>query len=251
MITENPSLELLKSVFSNICLLLQDIVIVFMAAGGLVGFPVSTSGLQPTLYQLRTQAWMLAIQHELEHNRVVEADYNGSNSDYQYIQTGVNRFPGGLPFTDLAGAPFVPIPNSSNQVIGSAGGDYNAEGSNYHVPNAPSFGNNLSTNRTDFINGFAQASAFPTPALEQQGRLGRNTFTGPGMANVNSEFAKDVKNMWSTPEGANLELRADIFNLFDLVNLTNPVSDLSSSLFGRSLSRNLPRPVQLGIHMDF
>jgi hypothetical protein len=71
------------------------------------------------------------------------------------------------------------------------------------------------------------------------------------MANVNSEFAKDVKNMWSTPECANLELRADIFNLFDLVNLTNPVSDLSSSLFGRSLSRNLPRPVQLGIHMNF
>ncbi|MEJ2010306.1 MAG: hypothetical protein P8Z30_19490, partial [Acidobacteriota bacterium] len=137
------------------------------------------------------------------------------------------------------------------QIVGNAGGDFNADGYSYDVPNQPAFGNSLSTNRSDFINGFASASAFPMPALGQEGNLGRNTFTGPGMANVDSEFAKAIKIKWFTSEGANLEFRADIFNLFNRVNLTNPVSDLSSSLFGHSLDQNLPRSVQFGVHINF
>lgn len=118
------------------------------------------------------------------------------------------------------------------------------------MPSQPAFGNNLSTNRSDFINGFARASTFPTPVLGQEGNLGRNTLTGSGMANVDSEFAKALKTKWFTSEGANLEFRADIFNLFNRVNLTNPISDLSNSLFGHSLSQNLPRALQLGTHIN-
>ncbi|MHB8655894.1 MAG: TonB-dependent receptor [Terriglobia bacterium] len=159
----------------------------------------------------------------------------------------------GLPFTVYTRASFNPIYDASGNVIGlkPGSGDFDADGYSYDVPNKPSFGNYKSTNRTSFINGFAPASAFPAPPFGQEGNLGRNTFIGPGMANINSEFSKSVKIPWFTSEGASLEVRADVFNLFNRVNLTEPISDLSSSLFGKSTGQNLPRSVQFGIHIEF
>ena len=75
---------------------------------------------------------------------------------------------------------------------------------------------------------------------------GRNTYIGPGLANVNSQFAKEFQ-----MERFAIEVRADILQLFNRVNLTNPVSDLSSGQFGYSTSQNLPRSEQLGLHFSF
>jgi len=47
------------------------------------------------------------------------------------------------------------------------------------------------------------------------------------------------------------EIRADIFNIFNRVNLTQPVSNLSSGQFGHSTSQNLPRSAQFGLHFSF
>src|SRR5579863_9603492 len=44
----------------------------------------------------------------------------------------------------VTSAPFVPVLNASGQVIGDAGGDYNADGYDYDLPNTPAFGNHLS-----------------------------------------------------------------------------------------------------------
>ncbi len=48
-----------------------------------------------------------------------------------------------------------------------------------------------------------------------------------------------------------LEFRADVFNLFNRVNLTQPNGDLSSNLFGQSTSQNLPRSWQFGLQFEF
>jgi hypothetical protein len=154
----------------------------------------------------------------------------------------------GLPFSVFTSASFNPVLDSSGNVIGlqPGSGDFNADGYGYDLPNAAPAGAVHTGNRSNFLTGFASASAFPTPALGQQGNVGRNTFTGPGLANVNTEFAKAVK--W---ERFSLEFRADVFNLFNRVNLTQPDSDLSSSLFGQSTSQNLPRSVQFGLRLDF
>jgi hypothetical protein len=71
------------------------------------------------------------------------------------------------------------------------------------------------------------------------------------LANVNVNFSKATKVPWFTSEGASLEFRAEIFNLFNRVNLGQPVADLSSGLFGRSVSQDLPRAVQFGLHLSF
>jgi hypothetical protein len=161
----------------------------------------------------------------------------------------------GSPFSVYCSAPFKPVyeipGDTSSPIVGNTGCDYNADGFDYDFPDQPSFGNYKSGNNTRFINGLFTASQFPAPPLGQEGDLGRNTFTGPGLANFNTEFAKAINIPWFTPEGASLEFRADFFNLFNRVNLNLPTSDIASAPFGRSTSAQQPRTVQLGIHISF
>ena len=145
----------------------------------------------------------------------------------------------GLPFSVYTGASY-------------PSGDYNADGFNYDQPNTPAFGNSISTSRSDFLVGLFKASDFPVPARGQKGNLGRNTFEGPGLANVNINAIKAVHIPWFTGhEGATLEMRGEIFNLLNRVNLTAPSSDLSSGLFGRSTGQRQPRALQLGLRIAF
>lgn len=346
------------------------------AAGGIVGLPVLTSGVQSSIDQPRTQIWMFAIQKELGRNLIAEADYNGSSSRHLYIQTDVNRFPGdlivnrgdqtrlnanfgpiifgrtigtadghygsfmltkrlshswslrgiytfgkstdemssndngtangeaifnpldvgaqhglsdfdvsrrftadsmatmpnifhsglsnailggwrmsnilvlqsGLPFTVYTSAAFNPVFDANGNVVGlkPGSGDFNADGYGYDVPNRPSPGTVKTGSRSDFLKGIASASAFPTPALGSEGNGGRNTYIGPGLASVNTEFAKEF-----AIERFQLEFRADVFNLFNRVNLTQPDSNLASGTFGHSTGQNLPRSEQFGLHLSF
>jgi hypothetical protein len=79
---------------------------------------------------------------------------------------------------------------------------------NWDFPNTPAFVNHFSVSRGAFIAGLFPASAFPVPVSRHQGNLG--------------------------------QLPAEMFTLLNHVNLTNPVSDLSNSLFGKSTGQNLP-----------
>jgi hypothetical protein len=123
-------------------------------------------------------------------------------------------------------------------------GDFNADGYDYDVPNAPSFGNNKSTNRSDFLNGVFSVSDFPIPALGTEGNLGRNTYNGPGLANVNLAASRTFKLPFLGQQGG-FQVRGEFLNLFNRVNLVNPVSDLSNGEFGKSTDQNLPRSIQV------
>jgi len=145
----------------------------------------------------------------------------------------------GLPFTVYTSSSY---PN----------GDYNADGFNWDIPNAPAFGNYISTSRGDYQKGLFKAADFPVPAKGMEGNLGRNTFDGPGLANVNLNVIKSTKIPWfKGTEGASLELRGEVFNLFNRVNLNQPSSDMASGLFGRSTSQKQPRAVQFGLRIAF
>jgi hypothetical protein len=129
-------------------------------------------------------------------------------------------------------------------------GDFNADGYNFDVPNVPSFGSNKATSRSDFLKGVFAVSDFPLPALGTEGNLGRNTYNGPGLANVNLAAARVFKLPFIGEQGG-LQIRGEILNLFNRVNLTNPVSDLSSGEFGRSTDQNLPRNIQVSGKIRF
>jgi hypothetical protein len=92
-------------------------------------------------------------------------------------------------------------------------GDFNADGFNWDDPNTLSLGNHISSSRSDFIRGLFPAAAFPIPTGGQQGNLSRNTFDGPGLANVNLNLVKTARIPWFVHEGATAQLRCEVFNL--------------------------------------
>ena len=82
----------------------------------------------------------------------------------------------------------------------------------------------------------------------QSGNSPRNSVRGPGMINTDLSFIKRM------PFAANkaLELRVECFNIFNRVNLGVPVTDLSSSSFGRiQATATNARELQLGVKFRF
>ncbi len=163
----------------------------------------------------------------------------------------------GLPFTVYNGAAFNPVFGANGQVTGNTGGDYNADGSNYDLPNTPSFGAHLPGQaRSKFLTGLFPASAFTAPNLGTEGSLGRNTYDQPGYNDVDFTLSKLFSTPWFGGERLRLEGKAEAFNVFNRVNLNGVNSDLSSgSLFGHStteLQRLVGgRSVQLHIRGSF
>lgn len=162
----------------------------------------------------------------------------------------------GTPFTVFCGRPFSPVRDASGRIVGNGGCDYNADGTNNDRPNTPSFGDSKSgLSNDDFLNGMLTASDFPAPGLGQRGNLGRNTFRGPRYFNVDLSLIKSFRIPWFATgggnEGANLQLRLEGFNVFNTLNLTNPVNDMSSPLFGKSVSALPARSFQLAGRLSF
>lgn len=110
-------------------------------------------------------------------------------------------------------------------------------------------------------NGTATAGATGTDF----GNVGRNVLRGPGQTNVDFSVIK----RFPLAETKNIELRAEFFNLFNQVNLANPISNLNAvpttsidpntgriignpGDFGRIVSTsNNPRLIQFAIKFNF
>lgn len=129
-------------------------------------------------------------------------------------------------------------------------GDYNADGFGYDVPNVPTFGSYVPTSRSNFLKGVFKASDFPVPAAGREGNLGRNTYDGPGLANVNLSLQRSFAVPLFGREGT-FQIRGVFLNLFNRVNLARPDGDLSSGTFGMSTDQILPRQIQVSAHLKF
>ena len=158
----------------------------------------------------------------------------------------------GLPFTVYTSAAFSPVFNSSGQVVGNKGGDYNADGYNYDVPDVPSFGSSISGKSPhQYLKGIFSASAFPTPPLGKEGDLGRNTYNQPGFNNVDLTAGKEFTTGFLFGDKLHMEFMAEFYNLFNRVNLHGVNSDLSSSLFGHSTDQLPARSIQMHLRARF
>jgi hypothetical protein len=152
----------------------------------------------------------------------------------------------GTPYSVVCNRGFIPVRNAAGVIVGNTGCDYNADGTNLDRPNVPAFGDSKSGSNDDFVNGIFRAADFPTPALGQPGNLGRNTFIGPGYFNVDLALVKSFR-----VTRADVQLRLESFNVFDTVNLFNPVSNLADPLFGRSTSALPGRIFQVSARLAF
>jgi hypothetical protein len=195
------------------------------------------------------------LPHVSSHSRFANALVNG------WQLSNITILQSGTPYSVYCNAPFNPVFNSSGQVIGNTGCDFNADGFNYDFPIAPANirkYNGLS--RSQFIAGgiFGCAATlcsntFPTPGLGQEGDLGRNTFIGPRFANTDLSLVKISKIPWFVgKEGANMEIRGEFFNAFNRVNISGVYGDLTNpAILGQANGTFPARNIQLGVRIEF
>jgi hypothetical protein len=129
-------------------------------------------------------------------------------------------------------------------------------------------GNSSSPQRPDLVPGVSltppggqsasqwiNSAAFAVPASGTFGNAPRNLLRGPGLWQTDLGLAKHIH----LTEGAQLQLRAEVFNLFNRAQYGSPNADLSSATFGQILSTvntgpvgtGTPREVQFMLKAEF
>ncbi|MBV9156619.1 MAG: TonB-dependent receptor [Acidobacteriaceae bacterium] len=161
--------------------------------------------------------------------------------------SGTTIFQSGYPFTVVNTAPFAPLKDVNGKFIGYAAGsgDYNADGDDYDYPNVASY--SQLTSRVGFLNGIFSPGQFPVPAFGSEGNEKSNRFREPNFAETDVAVYKDNH----LAERVNLQLRFEFYNLFNRPNLTNVDANPVDPTFGKALSQQLPRWMQLGAKITF
>ncbi len=95
--------------------------------------------------------------------------------------------------------------------------------------------------------------AFVAPPAGQFGNAGRNIMTGPGLSNLDFSM---YKNITLGKESRRLQLRGEVFNLFNHPNFDIPNHVFLGPNFGQVLSANAygnrpPRQIQVGVKYIF
>jgi hypothetical protein len=89
---------------------------------------------------------------------------------------------------------------------------------------------------------------FQNPEAGTTGALGLSSIFGPRYWNFDFSTLKRTR----LTERANLEFRAEIFNLFNTVNFDNPITNINSANFGRITSiTGRPRLMQFALRLNF
>jgi len=95
---------------------------------------------------------------------------------------------------------------------------------------------------------FASDGTIPAPP-----GIGRNAFRGPGFFNVDMTLGKafGLPNNRVLGENSRIEFRADFFNIFNKLNLTNVQSDISAPNFGQAQGALAGRIINLQARFSF
>ena len=137
--------------------------------------------------------------------------------------TGTTSLQGGYPYT---------VVDCSHSPTGNGGSCV--------LVNAASVGKSCDRSAWRSLAGCIDPNAFVDPcnvnannrlncgAGPWEGNVGRNSFRGPGYADVDASLGKYFHIPWVTGhEGAKLQVRGEFFNLFNRVNLNGISSDVS------------------------
>jgi hypothetical protein len=138
------------------------------------------------------------------------------------------------------------------------GCDFNMDGTTNDRPNRPANIQTSGFSEDQFVDGVFTVEDFcpeglnpffagtPCVPVGTNGDLERNVFLGPAFASVDLALFKNF-----TVGNGRLQLRWEVFNVFNRVNLYLPVGNLGSPSFGRSLSAFPSRQMQLGVKYVF
>lgn len=106
--------------------------------------------------------------------------------------------------------------------------------------------------RDEWLAGVLTAADYTMPAMGTLAAQPRNAFRGPEYFNTDLSFFKNIPVPWYGAREARVQLRVEVFNLFNKPHLGNPSSATNSTLFGRVTGlRRDPRVIQLGVKFIF
>ena len=172
-------------------------------------------------------------------------------------------------FSVFTNAAFQPTFNAAGVITGVAptSGDFNGDGYNYDFPNVGNKNEKYSraqylsgvfpTNTGTLTNGCGAGAPFGTagapcgqfslPAAGTEGNEVPNGFRNPGYA----DWDLDLKKVTKIRESVSLELRFDVFNVFNRVNLQGVDGNANDGTFGRSTAQFNPRNADIGARLNF
>ncbi len=188
------------------------------------------------------------VRHRLAANFILELPYRPANRVLDAVL-------GGWQLNGLAilqsGAPFTVTCSLAWPRC-----DFNADGVNNDRVNLPASGTDLgSPSQEDWLNGVFNAADFTNPAPGTAADQPRNAFRGPGFKNMDLSLVKNFRLPGMSGQESNLQVRLEMFNAFNWVNLNNPSGSVTSTNFGRVTGQRGgtggPRVVQLGARWSF
>jgi hypothetical protein len=147
---------------------------------------------------------------------------------------GIWTFQTGRPFT-VALLPGLDNSNTGDSILGFAGAN-----------NRPNVVRSAALSNPTPERWF-DTQAFALPTFGTFGNAGRNILTGPGFQSINVSIVKNTR----LSEHANLQFRAEAFNLLNHTNLDLPDIFFGSPAFGSIQSAGTPRRVQFGAKILF
>ena len=139
--------------------------------------------------------------------------------------------------------------NTGNPFNITSNFDSNIDGINTDRPNLvgnPFLG--WGRSRSQKIAEFFNTAAFARPPAGQPyGNVARDAFIGPGQVNTDMSALK----RFALYREADLMFRAEIFNVFNNVNLNNPNGTLGNANFGKITGAGSPRIAQFALKLEF
>ena len=168
-------------------------------------------------------------------------------------------------FTVFTSAAFQPSFGANGVITGlrPSSGDFNGDGFNYDFPNVqnanqqynrkqylsgvfPTCGN-ATTGSTPFGTPGSPCGQFSLPALGAEGNEIPNGFRNPGYADWDLNVKRSIK----LYERLSVDVRFDVFNLFNRVNLQGVDGNASDGNYGRANSQYPARNMDLGARINF
>jgi hypothetical protein len=159
--------------------------------------------------------------------------YNGNDERHRVVLNGAYVLPGGV----QVGA--VLFARSGRPVNITLGTDPNRNGSFLERPN-------LAPGAEVGTDDMKQRSSFVTPTAGTFGDLPRNAGRGPSFWQLDVRLSK-VFQLQKT----RIEVLAEAFNVDNHVNRNNWISNLLNANFGKSITADIARQVQLGLRIGF
>lgn len=159
--------------------------------------------------------------------------YNGNDERHRVAMNGSVTLPWDI---QLGGVVFIRSGRPVNITLGT---DPNRNGATAERPN-------LAPGAEVGTDDMKKLSSFTIPPAGEFGNLPRNAGRGPGYWQIDMRVSKVFRIQRST-----IEVLVEAFNLANHVNLNNWISNMRNASFGKSITADIARQVQLGLRVGF